>query len=172
MIIRDIATKRDDPLLFVIDRKMTQLKTSSPAHAYAAAMRERLSLPNEDQDTQRLIEQLQDIIPILLKEMEHPTDFTKDLLHIAELHLSGVEAKIMAQDQLLTTTEAAKLLGISRPMLTDLIKRGRIEAIMVGTHHKLKAQEIQSFKQRRRQLNTQGMERLSQLGDEFGDLDY
>lgn len=160
------------PLTLLIDKKMTQLKTTSPAHAYAAAMRARLSSPNEDQDTQQLIEQLQDIIPVLLKEMEHPADFTKDLLHIAELHLSGVEAQIMAQDQLLTTTEAAKLLGISRPMLTDLIKRGRLEAVMVGTHHKIKVQEVQNFKQRRQQLNNQGIEELAQLRDEFGELDF
>lgn len=148
---------------------MTQLKTRSLAHAYAAAMRERLSA---DQDTQQLIEQLQDIIPILLKEMEHPTDFTKDLLHVAELHLSGVEAQIMAQDKLLTTTEAAKLLGISRPMLTDLIKRGRIEAVMVGTHHKVRAQALEAFRHERRREATEGMEKLAQLRDEFGELDF
>lgn len=61
-------------------------------------------------------------------------------------------AVVVPVRDLYSTTEAARMLGISRPTLMKLIDTGEIESEMVGTHHRIPAAGVVAY-QRVRQLN-------------------
>lgn len=56
----------------------------------------------------------------------------------------------------ITTTTAAAMLDVSRPTVMKYIRGGRLTARMVGSHHRLQAQEVlellEEFKQQQREL--------------------
>jgi len=69
------------------------------------------------------------------------------------LQAEGVSgAVVVPVRDLYSTTEAAAMLGVSRPTLMKLIEAGEIEAEMVGTHHRIPAEEIVAY-QRARQVS-------------------
>lgn len=49
---------------------------------------------------------------------------------------------ISALPQEITTTTAAAMLNVSRPTVMKYIRNGRLSARMVGTHHRLKSQNV------------------------------
>ncbi len=49
---------------------------------------------------------------------------------------------ISALPQEITTTTAAAMLNVSRPTVMKYIRNGRLSARMVGTHHRLKSQDV------------------------------
>lgn len=53
-----------------------------------------------------------------------------------------VPISITTMPKELTTTNAAAILGISRPTLMKYIREGRIQARKVGSHHRLKSREV------------------------------
>ena len=76
---------------------------------------------------------------------------------------NGTGAVVVPVKELYTTTEASSLLGVSRPTLMKLIDSGSIEAVKVGTHHRIPADELVAF-QRARQVS---QERAAELLTEF-----
>ncbi|MBX7444511.1 MULTISPECIES: helix-turn-helix domain-containing protein [unclassified Arthrobacter] len=75
----------------------------------------------------------------------------------------GSGAVVVPVKELYTTTEASTLLGVSRATLMKLIESGSIEAVKVGTHHRIPAEELVAF-QRARQVS---QERAAELLTEF-----
>lgn len=62
-------------------------------------------------------------------------------------HTSG--AVVVPVKEMYTTTESAALLGISRASLMKLIDSSEIEAVMVGTHHRVPVGELLAYQQAR-----------------------
>jgi excisionase family DNA binding protein len=59
-------------------------------------------------------------------------------------------AVVVPVKELFTTTEAVRLLGLSRPTLMKLIEAGDIDHVKVGTHRRIPAQAILDFRNSRR----------------------
>jgi len=79
----------------------------------------------------------------------------------------GEPVTLIPQDTLLTTQQAAQLLNISRPYLYRLIDQGEIDAIAVGSHRRLRVQDVLSLLERRRQDRRRRLDELSDLGQEL-----
>ena len=47
---------------------------------------------------------------------------------------------------LLTFAQAAKVLGVSRPTVYNLVKRGKLHAILIGGHQYCEGAEVKSLK--------------------------
>lgn len=60
-----------------------------------------------------------------------------------------VHALATGNDTMLTTTEAADFLGVSRPYLTKLLKSGRLPHRKRGNRHLVSAEAIETFKAER-----------------------
>ncbi len=73
--------------------------------------------------------------------------------------------------ELLTTTEAATMLGLSRPTLMKLIDSGEIEHVMVGTHHRIPAAAILTFQRARRARRDDAARALAEFSNEIGLVD-
>lgn len=70
-----------------------------------------------------------------------------------------------------TTTEAATMLGLSRPTLMRLVAAGEIAHVKVGSHHRIPAEAILSFQRARRVQRDKAAEALSQFSNEIGFVD-
>lgn len=64
-----------------------------------------------------------------------------------------------------TTTEAATMLGLSRPTLMKLIESGEINHVKVGTHHRVPAQAILDFQRARQARRDRAAEALAEFSN-------
>ena len=86
----------------------------------------------------------------------------ENILRLLEAE-DGLGAVVVPVKELYTTTEASTMLGVSRATLMKFIDSGSIEAVKVGTHHRVPADELVAF-QRARQVS---QERAAELLTEF-----
>lgn len=61
---------------------------------------------------------------------------------------AGTSVHLVADDAVLTTSEAGDQLGISRTYVTRLIDEGKLTAHRVGTHRRLRAADVLAYKAR------------------------
>jgi excisionase family DNA binding protein len=62
---------------------------------------------------------------------------------------SGSSVTILQSNALLTTMEASKMLGMSRQFFVNLLKKGEIPFITVGTHRRTYARDVLAYKAKR-----------------------
>lgn len=62
---------------------------------------------------------------------------------------AGHSITILQNKAQLTTIEASKLLGMSRQFLVELLKKGEIPFHMVGTHRRMYARDVLTYKAKR-----------------------
>jgi len=67
----------------------------------------------------------------------------------------------------LTTTTAAKMLGISRPTLMKLIADKKLPAHKVATHTRLLASDVTAFREKQREAQRRAFEELRKLDEEL-----
>lgn len=80
-------------------------------------------------------------------------------------------AVVVPIKELFTTTEAATMLGVSRPTLMKLIDSGEIDHVMAGTHHRIPAQAILTFQRARQVRRQKAAEALAEFSNEIGLVD-
>lgn len=72
----------------------------------------------------------------------------------------GEKVVVSSRTQELTTTVAARELGMSRPTLMKHIKEGDIPAHKVGSHFRLRSEDVDAFRRRQLQERFEAFERL------------
>ncbi len=77
-------------------------------------------------------------------------------------------AVVVPAKQEFTTTEAANILGMSRPTLMRMIQRRRVDFRMVGKHHRIPASSIQTL---REVLDEDHMAVVAELANKYGNVD-
>src|ERR1700760_1993772 len=78
---------------------------------------------------------------------------------------------VVPTKELFTTTEAATMLGLSRPTLMKLIESGEITHVKVGTHHRVPAQAILEYQRARQARREKAAETLAAFSNEAGFVD-
>lgn len=93
------------------------------------------------------------------------------LTHIVEEVISVVAAggsvTVGMLRQELTTTAAADILGVSRPTLMKMVARGEVAAHKVGSHHRLRRDDVIAAKKARLTRQHLAFEELRSLEDEL-----
>ena len=89
-----------------------------------------------------------------------------------------VDAKARGQEVVLTRghgevtpTEAAELLGMSRPQVRRLMDEGKLAFRKVGAHHRVRIASIRTFLEAERIQMEAGMAEFSRLQNELGLLE-
>jgi excisionase family DNA binding protein len=83
----------------------------------------------------------------------------------------GKAVAIMPKDLDLTTQEAATFLNVSRPHLVKLLEQGRIPFHKVGSHRRIRLEEVARYKEGRRQASKAALQALAEQAQEL-DMGY
>jgi len=117
---------------------------------------------------------------VRLDEMELPVSVLRAVARIVDELSEGHPVALHAvrgDDDEFTTSQAARLLGMSRPTLVALLDRGELPFRMVGTHRRLPAAEILAFRRRSergaprtpsREEQLRALEEMAAMGNALG----
>lgn len=104
-------------------------------------------------------------------QVELPESVYRAVLQVVEALAAGKAVTVAPQNQLLTTQQAADLLGVSRPTVIKLIDAGELPADTPGTRRRMiKLEDLLACKARRREAQYNALMELA-VGDYDSDED-
>lgn len=106
-------------------------------------------------------------IEVTLRLPRNAAEKVLELLDAEQSH----GAMVIPAKQEFTTTQAAAILGMSRPTLMKLLDAGRIGFRMVGRHHRIPVSAIRAYQNHQRELGDATITALGELANRVGQLD-
>lgn len=64
---------------------------------------------------------------------------------------AGEDVSVVRKEALVTTSQAAEILGVSRPTLVRLLDQGEISYAQPGTHRRLRLSDVLAYREERQQ---------------------
>lgn len=105
------------------------------------------------------------------RAVDLPAEVYEVLHHVVEAMARGQAVTVTPNETVLTTQQAADLLGVSRPTVIKLITDGRLPAERVSSRRTLRLTDVLDFRERRRQEQYDAIADTSAGLDEEADLD-
>jgi excisionase family DNA binding protein len=97
-----------------------------------------------------------------------PESLYHTLKAIVQAMAAGKTISIIPTDEELSTQDAADLLNVSRPYLIKLLEQGQIPFTTVGTHRRIKFQDVQDYKRVRDASRRQSLQQMTEMLQEEG----
>jgi len=101
-------------------------------------------------------------------DMPLPRDLMTVILEILTEVAQGHSVSVGPEEEELTTSEAAELLNVSRPHLVKLLEEGEIPFRKVGTHRRVRREDVLEYKRRQRKEAEEAMQNLADQAQELG----
>jgi excisionase family DNA binding protein len=79
----------------------------------------------------------------------------------------GKAVAIMPKDVDVTTQEAAVFLNVSRPYLVRLLEEGKIAYHKVGTHRRIRFEDVVQYKEDRQKISLDALQKLADQAQEL-----
>lgn len=92
----------------------------------------------------------------------------RDVVHAMAL---GHAISIVPQNHEMTTQQAADFLNVSRPYLIKLLEQGEIPYIKVGSHRRIRFEDLMEYKQQRNSKRREGLKELTEFLQDEGFYD-
>jgi excisionase family DNA binding protein len=102
------------------------------------------------------------------RTIELPASSVVILVRVLEEMGKGNAVTILPVHAELTSQEAADLLNISRPSLIDLLQRGEIPFRKVGTHRRVRFDDVMAYKRKADAARRAALEELAAYDQELG----
>lgn len=99
---------------------------------------------------------------------ELPPEVVDALGHVLKTLADGNAVAIGTVDDDVTTGAAAKMLGISRTYLCTLVDRGELPCHYVGTHRRIKLQDVLAYANKRQASRREALDELSRISADAG----
>lgn len=100
-----------------------------------------------------------------------PASAFKFLSNILDLMAQGKAVSIIPSDAEVTTQQAADMLNVSRPHIVKLLEQDEIPYYMVGTHRRIKLQDLEAYRADMEKEREEALTELARQAQEL-DLDY
>lgn len=100
--------------------------------------------------------------------VEVPAELAELLSKALKIVASGGSVSLGSLPEQLSTTVAADVLGISRTTLMKMVRDGSIPRVMVGSHTRLRREDVLNLKAQRVQRQRVALEELIELEDSLG----
>jgi excisionase family DNA binding protein len=100
------------------------------------------------------------------EEIEIPASVLQALKLVAEGMAAGLALSLVPHGKELTTQEAADLLHVSRPHLVKLLDQGTIPHHRVGTHRRVKIEDVLAYLGERAERRREELRELTRLSQE------
>jgi excisionase family DNA binding protein len=129
--------------------------------------------PDRDKDKIKLLEtMLAKSHPKLVgmdgEEIPLPDSLYDLIRYVIHMMAEGQALSIVPYHYHLTTQEAANLLNVSRPYLYSVLDKGDLAYEMVGTHRRIRVEDLLEYKQKRDSQRRQALDRLTNISQELG----
>lgn len=140
----------------------------------AMLVRDPLAAAEEERDALEALEELlsgdavQLVDPDSGEAVQLPPTARSILRQAAHELLRGNRVSLIPVGTMLTTMQAAELLNVSRPYLIRLLERGDLGYEMVGTHRRLRLDDVLRYRQERSERRRDTLRELSHEADELG----
>ena len=145
----------------ILERQPTSRDPVTASDEERVAIARLVQVLIDDPDAPRLVGPRGEEIPL-------PRPLRLLLLQGAEALLDGRAVLVTPLDKELTTTEAARLLNVSRPYLYRLLDAGAIPATWTGTHRRIKLRDLLAYRQQRDAARREALAELTRLSQEYG----
>jgi excisionase family DNA binding protein len=100
-----------------------------------------------------------------------PSPIFEALKKVAEFMAMGRAVSILPTGTMMTTQQAADFLSASRPHVIGLLEKNEIPYEKVGTHRRIRIEDLIAYKQRRAAARDKALRRLSEQAERL-ELDY
>jgi excisionase family DNA binding protein len=100
-------------------------------------------------------------------EVEIPASAFAALQAVVRDMAQGLTITLIPHDKELTTKEAADILNVSRPFLVRLLDRGDIPHHRVGTHRRLRVEDVLAYRELRAVRRREKLRELTELSEQL-----
>lgn len=133
----------------------------------ATQQREHILVDEETLRELRGLERWGDVKVWISVDQEPPSPAPSRLQDLIDTTLAALssnrEVSIREIPPQLTTTDAAQLLAISRPTLMKLIEAGEVAAVKVGTHTRVRREDVLALRDRKARARRRAFDELREM---------
>jgi excisionase family DNA binding protein len=152
------------------EEKLMTVETPIPEHLVQPD-------PSEEESIAALDLELKEIMASggqtakLVSPTGHEVEIPASAFHALQLAAKGMALGqtilLVPQGQELTTKQAADLLHVSRPHLVRLLEKGEIGFHKVGTHRRVKIEDVLEYRDLRNRRRREELDRLTEISEEL-----
>ncbi|MCB1153073.1 excisionase family DNA-binding protein [bacterium] len=102
------------------------------------------------------------------KTQDVPAELIPILETASEILLRGDSVSVTATDDLLTTTQAADILNVSRQYFVTLLEDGKIPFTKTGSHRRVRRADLTAYKKVRDKDRREGIREIMRISEEMG----
>ena len=100
-----------------------------------------------------------------------PQELYEVLMDVVGALSQGLAITVAPQHTVLTTSQAAGILGISRPTLVRLLESGEIPFDKPGRHRRIRLRDVLAYQERARRARAAGLDEMVRVSEDAGIYD-
>lgn len=101
-------------------------------------------------------------------QLDLPTEVFEVLRKVVQAMANGLAVTVAPQSPVLSTSEAAQLLGVSRPTLVRLLEAGEMPYEQPGRHRRVRLADVLAYQAQARRARGVSLDEMVQVSEDSG----